>query len=254
MLVTDLAIHQYPWTPNNTSADVNPKLAKAIIPVNAPDALEVTLIGDGPYQGALVSCNRPIPIVNGYPLRYFRADWRVTPSYTASRLIAQFEQDSIGVWPPPPSSITTITNKPDGSTQLNAGYFQVDKVDPTNPLKRVWVNTSIKGLFVPEVDNIYTVDYLFDWAAKQVSVLQARIGTVKVAAATFPVDASLQKVPFQDSNWALYLPDQLTGKSTAYGEIHVQAQMNFGASLATLSSATTRYTLDLYWSDSPSFS
>jgi hypothetical protein len=259
MLINDSSIHRYPWKGNNTSQSVNPKLAKAIIPYSSEDFLEVFMIGDGPYQGALVSCDRPVPLIDGAPLSYARARWMIWPSLAALQSVGQFECDTLVVWPPAPNSTTPLANKPDGSSQVNmakGGVFQIDKVNPdkSGP-DRIWNDSNIKpgtDVFPSNTFSDYIVDYKFDWTKQTISVLAAKIGNLNSGK---DIDPALQNVPFQTSNWSRYIQDPQTGKSVPAPLLKMQAQMNLVGSVpaGSLLAVSCRYRLDFEWSDNLNF-
>jgi len=243
MLVSDPNLHALPWNPNNTSAGIDNNLAAEIAIDNRPDYMTMTLGDMKGDAGALCSCNRPVPIVDGRPLKYLRTSWLIRPSRTAVKEDRVYETDSILVWPPSLDDQPVQGQWYDGSFQANqvAKCFQIDKVasvdSATGKIKYGWQNTNLTqgAIYLADVWNPCTIDYLFDFDGKTTSVL-----AVNGAA----VDPALQKVPANLNNWSRSVPGQAHQPLL---KLQVQAH------LLVAGGFEIDYQVSVQWSDNPNF-
>lgn len=236
-------VHALPWTPNNTSAGIDPKLADSIFCDNRPDAMTVTIASKTPDSGALCSLNLPVPLVDGLPLPYLRVIWGVYPSKTAVRCNRVYETDAILVWPPALASESVPGQWYDGSFQANQveGASQIDKVASTDPatgkITYAWSDlpSNIGYQYLADHWNPATVDYHYDFTAKTTSV---------IAVDGVLTPPTMQKVPANLNNWSRTVP----------GQPH-QPLLKLQAQLHTMVAAgySVDYTCSVLWSDNASF-
>lgn len=243
MLFSMPNVHAQTWTPNNTSAGIDPKLADSIFCDNRPDAMTITIASKTPDSGALCSLNLPVPIIDGLPLPYLRVMWGVKPSKTAAKDNRVYETDAILVWPPAVSSEQVPGQWYDGSFQANQvdAASQIDKVASIDPTGKIftyaWASlpANIGYQYAADEWNLTAVDYRFDFVGKNTSV---------IAVDGIATPTTMQKVPANTNNWSRIVANQSH-----------QALLKLQAQLHTMVAGgySVDYTCSVLMSDNPSF-
>jgi hypothetical protein len=232
MFVTDSNLHALPWTPNNTSADVDNNLAQEIQMVSGSDYMTMSIADTRGDAGALCSLNRPVPIIDGLPLAFLRVLWNIRPSRTAAKENRVYETDTILVWPP------SLDDKPVSGQWFN-GSFQANQISKHFQVIKAgkWIDSNVTAgaIYQPNVWNSLQLDYQFDYAGKTVSV-----NAINGAA----VDPTLLKLPATSNNWSRSvagMPHQPLLKLQAQAHLLVPGAFEID------------YQVSLLWSDNPQF-
>lgn len=236
MLVSDENLERLNWT-GHSGPDINPVPA-AIASEMVGDELEVDVVATAAFGGALVSLDRPVPVVNGQPLPWLKVVWQVTPSPAAVQAGRCDELDAILVFPAAPAAATPVVNRYDGSTQLNlaeGGMWQIDNADEQ------WIDTGAKPGPLPagQPTRISTI-YHYDFAAQTMAVVSIAQGD----AAPFLVATAEQGIAAHSSNWSL------PGTKPPQPVLHLQIQLDDNNIPAGFE---VHYRCSVYWSDNPNF-
>lgn len=245
MIFEDTNVHALTWKTNNTSADIANVLADCIFVINQTDSMKVSIASNKAYGAALVSIDRPIPIVNGVPMQWLKVIWDIRPSSVAVQRNRLYELDAILVYPQASSPNVKVQNWYDGSTQtlVADGNFQIDRVVGTKPdgsNQYGWTSVGYKHPpLVQEVWSLLTNKYYFDYANKKSSVISTQMNDNPEFFIT-----PLQNLPNNPSNWGMYIngvPQPL---------LHLQAQLCVDAVPAGFE---VEYIVNLVWSDNIGF-
>ena len=193
MNIVDTQIESLAWVPE-TGLTINNPPCTYIDSVNMPDGLSVVMGAGVPYGGGLVSCSRPVPLVNGKPLEYMKATWAVKPSAAAAKFNRCYELDCKVVFPAAPNPSTTTPNVMDGSFQIVKGQCMIDNAAHT------WATIGLSATLPADAWTIIAVSYHFDWLKMESSVLSVAVGEDPL----FTLAVSMQNIPAMSTNWASY--------------------------------------------------
>jgi hypothetical protein len=241
MVIQDLALHALPWKTNNTSPSIDNRLAEIITIDNFPDFMVLAIADPRGDAGALASIARPIPIVDGRPLKFLRVAWQVRPSRAAAKRNRVYETDSLVIFPPSLDDQPVQGQWYDTSFQANqvSKFFQADIVKSQDATTKKytygWKDSAVSdgALYRPDEWNPAVVDSTYDFDAKTSTMLQVNGHPMGMSA-----------IPSNVNNWS----------RTVQGQPHqpfvnLQAQ----AHLMVPGAFEIDYQVSLYWSDNPNF-
>jgi len=239
MLIPDLNIHALTWKTNNTSPSIDNKLAQIITIDNYSDFMTLAIADPAGDAGALASIARPIPIIDGRPLKYCRAAWQIRPSRAAAKRNRVYETDTILIFPPSLDDQPVANQWYDTSFQANqvSKFFQADIVASqdatTKKYKYTWKNSAMSegAIYKPEEWNPATIDSMYDFDAHTSTVL---------AVNNKPMGMS--PLPSNVNNWSRSVPSL-----PHQPFVNLQAQ----AHLMVAGAFEIDYQVSLYWSDAP---